>query len=213
MLRTRLTTLIVIALLVVIVACGGKSEKDRKNVLLPDAGSAHNRSQTEAASELQKVVDAYTKVKTFRATLEVEGPGFPKQRGNLEVVMPDKFHAKYPPVADQPGTEVILIGSDTYFKTGDAWTKQAAPQGATVLNASGVQSTVQSLVEAGASKGPTDTVEGKKCQSYSASGQSGKQEICIADNLPLRYSLETGDIKTTLTFSDYNKDIEIKAPV
>jgi hypothetical protein len=64
-------------------------------------------------------------------------------------------------------------------------------------------------------KGASETVEGKTCQLYviTDTATQNKNDMCIADNLPLRFVFRTTDgLTTTAVFSNYNTNIEIERP-
>jgi hypothetical protein len=172
---------------------------------------AASRPGSSSSNDLAGISEAYAKVKSYKATYVMEASGT-KQDGNMEVVLPDKFHMTFASPAGN--IEVILIGSDTYFKAGPSWIKQTSTAGAPqAFDPKSISGTVQGWRSAGAVKGATAVVSGKTCQIYTITSQAGNQELCIADNLPYRMISQSGGTKTTITFSDYNANIDIKAPI
>lgn len=178
------------------------------------AGGQTSGGASGPNSELAGLIDAYAKVKSLRAQIVIETTGTPKLEGTLEMVLPDKFHMTFAAGA-VPGAgalEIIVIGSDTYLKIGPTWTKQAG-LGGQPFDAKSVSGAVAGLQPANATKGGTATVSGKTCQLYTTTSATGSQEICVADGLPLRIVSQSSGSKTTLTFSDYNANIDIRAPI
>jgi hypothetical protein len=82
------------------------------------------------------------------------------------------------------------------------------------LTPNDISENARALTAGDAKKGGTETVEGKRCQIYThTSPGTGTLEYCIADNLIVRVVLQNAGTKTTITFTDYNANIEIKAPI
>lgn len=64
------------------------------------------------------------------------------------------------------------------------------------------------------SKGAEDSVGGKKCTIYTQTLPSGVEfGVCVADGLPLRIINKNPQGSVTLTFSDFDKPLDIKAPI
>jgi hypothetical protein len=64
------------------------------------------------------------------------------------------------------------------------------------------------------SKGAEDSVGGKKCTIYTQTLPSGVEfGVCVADGLPLRIINKNPQGSVTLTFSDFDKPLGIKAPI
>jgi hypothetical protein len=176
-----------------------------------------------AAGELAGVFNAYSQVRSYRARMELEVPGAPKQEGTMEVVLPDRYKITLSSGVPSAGNiEMIMIGSDLYMKAGPTpWQKLAstgtvpgAPDFRSMTANLQSSSLDQAVRSGGATKGGTANVSGKTCQLYTFSAAGGSQEMCVADNLPLRIvSTATGGIKTTMTFSDFNASIQISAPI
>jgi hypothetical protein len=202
--------------LLILSACGGGSDNKPKT----EATTAPQPTATRAAvaqattpagggassSELTAAADALSKVKSFRAKITIEAPNLPKQDGSLEVILPDKYHVTI------TGVEIIAIGNDNYLKIGTTWIKQTGAS-ASPFKLSDVTSGITALAgTTGLTKGGTDTVDGKRCQIYSQT--SAGTEYCIgSDNLILRIVQQAGGSKTTIVFTDYNANFEIKAPI
>jgi hypothetical protein len=161
-------------------------------------------SSSGAEGELTSVYQNILKLKSFRATISTGGTS--AVTGTMEEVLPDKFHLTLP-----GGIEVINIGNDSYSKSGATWTKSTSTAGPrSTLAAADITNQIKALQTAGVAKGGTDSVNGKTCQIYT----SGDTEYCIDSNkLPLRIVTGTGTSKATIIFTDFNTNIDIKAPI
>ena len=203
--------------LLALAACGGGSDKSGPPTSLqptfvinsgPGAVAPAPSGPQASSNELAGITDGFAKVKSYRATMLIESPGAPAQEGKMEVVAPDKQHLIL------GGFEMIKIGNDTYVKIGPSWTKTPSTGAGTPgFDVDGVNKSVGNLKTSGAVKGSTASVNGKTCQLYTSTSPTGSSETCIADGLPLRVVSTSGGAKTTITFSDYNANIEIKAPI
>jgi hypothetical protein len=173
-----------------------------------NGGSSNSGGGNVSNSEIAQLFTNFAKVKSFRINADVGGG----QKLQMEVVEPDKAH--YVITGGSTGNiELIAIGNDAYVKTGNTWIKAPGSAAGSVPKLSDLSSQVQkaSSNEKGFSKGGTDTVNGKKCQIYTDNTDGG--QICVADGLPLRVVTKGGSGNTTLIFSDYNANIDIKAPI
>lgn len=159
-------------------------------------------------SEIAQLFVNFAKVKSFRISADVGGG----QKMQMEVVEPDRAHYVITGGSTGP-IELIAIGNDAYVKTGSTWIKAPGSAAGSVPKLADLSSQVQkaSSNEKGFTKGGTDTVNGKKCQIYTDNSDGG--QICVADGLPLRVVTKGGGGNATLIFSDYNANIDIKAPI
>jgi hypothetical protein len=168
-----------------------------------------------SVDEVASLSTNFGKVKSFKATLSQTGG----LQGAIEYSAPDKIHVVIGSGAT--GQEIICIGEVGYYKTGsNAWQKQPAnappcrgnlgPADPAILT-EGIKTAAQDKT---LNKGAQDTVGGKKCQIYSQSLPNGLSfEMCIADGLPLRIVSKDPQKTLTILFSDFDKPIDIKAPL
>lgn len=164
--------------------------------------------------------------KSFRANIAADAGAQGKFEVALEVALPDKLHVtlKTAPAsvpAMLRGAEVIAIGPDIYLKTGGVWTKESTDDlglgslGMTDLSdlTSGFQDLGDTTV---VTKGGNDTVNGKRCQLYTikdSADPAATGDVCIADNLPQRLTVKFDEGSATITFSDFNANINIQKPI
>jgi hypothetical protein len=207
--------------LVIAVGCGGddKDKSSSNNQDQPPAQGTASQSGSGGNSDLSGFVDAFTKVKSFKAVITVDpAAGQQKQEGTMEVVLPDKYHLSFTSTGGAGSAvgggnfEIISIGSDLYTKLGNNWMKQPGGGIGRIFDPKQISDLASGSKNY--TKGGTDTVNGKKCQVYTQTEGSTTTELCLADNLPLRVVTSgSGSAKTTLVFSDYDKVGDIKAPI
>ena len=185
-----------------VVACSGSDDKK------PAAQGADQ--------DLSNLADNFAKLKSFRATISDGGGSGLK--GTVEYGAPDRVHV----VAGtgSASQEILCIGNTFYAKPqGSDWQNvpnttascrsNLGPADPDALAASLKVTSGKPML-----KGPEDTVGGKKCTTYTGTLPSGVEfGVCIADGLPLRIVNRNAQGSVTLTFSDFDKPIEIKAPV
>jgi hypothetical protein len=183
-------------------ACGGGSDKPSGD------------------TDITKVADNFARVNSFKVTI-VGGPNDP--RATVEYQQPGTVRATAGSGAQEQ--QIICLDSDFYARRDGQW--QKVPQGGgsnpscrANLGASDPKVIGDGIKMATSDpaivKGGTAEVGGKACQLYTHNvpGGAGTFELCIADGLPQRIvSKSTSGQSVTLTFSDYGKEMGIKAPI
>ena len=174
--------------------------------------------QPVSADEIANLSGNFGKVKSFKATISQSG-GTAALTGVIEYQQPDRVHVTIGSGAT--AQEIICIGTDFYVKQG-ATPWQKVPAGGTNcrgnLGPADPKALADGINTAAAdkslTKGGQDTVGGTKCQVYSQSMPGGSSfEMCVANGLPLRLVSKGPGQSVTITFSDIDKNIEIKAPL
>jgi len=92
----------------------------------PDKSSTRSgQPASDARENLKSALTALVGAKSFRVHLTHDGKPFLQ----IEFAAPDRFHTKGEVNATGPAAlgEMIIIGSDTYVRSGDSWQK-ASPQ-------------------------------------------------------------------------------------
>lgn len=175
-----------------------------------------------SADEVASLAGNFGKVKSFKATISQSGGAAAQLQGTIEYSQPDRIRVV---IGSGPtAQEIICIGNDFYVKAGNAaWQKVPAAQtgGSNCrgnLGPADPQELAKGINTAAADKtlvkGPQETVAGKRCQIYSQSLPNGSNfEMCVADGLPVRIVSKAGVQSVTITFSDIDKAIDIKAPI
>lgn len=194
-------------LLLALVACGGGSDKTTKaasgngaaaTATSPSGGGGGSVSNNDIA----EVIQNFAKAKSWKA--EITGSG------TFEYVAPDKYHFTI------PGTgEFITIGADTYVKVGPTWTKlPSSSSPGQLFNPNDLNDEIKAAQASGVTKGGKDSVNGKSCEIWTYKDSAGApEELCVADKLPIRVVSGTGSDKTTITFTEFNGNFDIKAPI
>lgn len=218
-------------MIAVLTACGGSDNKSgiiggnngssSSSGSTPAAGgtsvptSANVTPATGPAGDVQNALGNLVKAKSFKGTINVEGGQF-KGNGTIEVVTPDKFHLMFNGGGGVGNLELISVGTTTYSKTGNTWTKNNGGAGTIGIDPTSLTKQVTDISKTAPTvKGGTDNVNGKSCRIYTMNDAQSKSktDICIANDLPVKLTIAGGGSTVTLTFSDFNSNIDIKAPV
>ena len=180
---------------------------------------------TGDAGDLQKALMNLSTQKSFRATVAADAGATGKFEVALEVALPDKLHVTLKSAPSSipamfSGAEVIGIGSDLYVKTGGKWTKESTQDLGLGDLSTGVSELTSEFDDLGSTtvvtKGSMDTVNGKRCQIYAikdTADPTSTGDVCIADNLPQRLKVNFDGGSATITFSDFNANINIQKPI
>lgn len=175
----------------------------------PSAAATTRPSGAAAAGDdLGSLVDGLGRVRSYRARVTLESGATGKLEGTLEAVVPDRFH--FTLTGGALGSfELISIGNDTYLRFAGSWTKQSGL--ASAFDVRGVTGSLESLRSSRLNRGGTATVNGKRCQIYASA--DGALETCVADSLPQRIVMKASGTTITLVFTEFNANIDIKAPI
>ena len=187
------------------VACSGSDDK-------PKAASP------AASGEAANLADNFSRLKSFRAVIG-SGDSPAALQGTIEYQAPDRVH-----VTAGTGTvsqEVLCIGDAFYAKPqGSDW--QTVPSAAASCRANlgpanpdAIAASLKVVANIGPlKKGAEDSVNGKKCTVYTQMLPSGVEfGTCVADGLPLRIINKAAQGSVTITFSDFDKPLDLKAPI
>ena len=135
----------------------------------------------------------------------------------MEYEAPNRVHVKAG--TGSTSQEILCLGSVFYAKPqGSNW--QAVPASNSCRDNLGpadpdaIAASLRITTEKPMTKGAEDNVGGKKCTVYTQTLASGVEVgVCVADGLPLRIVNRNAQGSVTLTFSDFDKPLDIKAPV
>lgn len=224
----KLLALAAAPLILALVACGGGDKKtdtpsstssggNQPAATTPSSSSGSSSSGSSNANSgggsvsgdaIADVITNFAKAKSWKA--EIKDESDPDASGKFEYVAPNKYHLA------SSEFEIIIIGSDSYLKMGGDWVK--SPSGVdsgNLFNPDDLKDSIDAAKSAKVTKGGKDKVNGKDCQlyTYTDADTGGDTEMCVADNLPLRITDKSGDSESTITFSDFNSNFDIKAPI
>jgi hypothetical protein len=177
---------------------------------------------SKKSDDIAAVRDNFARVKSFKATISQSGSGASTIDGRIEYEQPDRI--KVTVGSGSTAQEIVCIGNDFYVKASSApWQKlpMAATGGASCRGNLGPvdpKTLAEGINVAAADKtltrGGTETVAGKKCQLYTQSLPNGANfEMCVADGLPVSIVSKSGPQSVTITFSDFDKKMDIKPPI
>ena len=208
-LRKLISTAALLALIcsmaTVAAGCSGGSDKN------PGTGGAPGGEQ-----DLTRLADNFARLKSFRASIsDSSGSGF---QGSIEYEAPGSVHVTAG--AGGVSQEIMCIGSNFYARPqGSPWQNVANPNASCRNNLGpadpdAIAASLRVATEKPLTKGAEDTVGGKKCTIYTGTLPSGVEfGVCVADGLPLRIVNRNAQGAVTLTFSDFDKPLDIKAPI
>jgi hypothetical protein len=179
-------------------------------------GKASSGSSSSGQQDVSKLADNFAALKSFRATVSSGGSG--GLQGTIEYEAPDKVHV----TAGSGGAsqEILCIGGNFYARPqGSGW--QTVPAGgANCRNNLGpadpdaIVASLRVAADKPLTRGAEDSVNGNKCTIYTQTLTSGVEfGVCVADGLPLRIINKTAQGSVTLTFSDFDKPLDLKAPI
>jgi outer membrane lipoprotein-sorting protein len=221
-----------VAFVILVIAFGAAACSSISN-LMPKSETNSNSASTNSNStsapgnnpvtagvnsrdELINASKKFTGTNSFRATMD--GKGSKDMHIELDYIAPDRYYLK-----NAPTMETIIIGKDTYMKSGDSWRKfpvslgDAIPKMRDAFTEEGMKSLtdVEYVGE--------ETVNGKSAFLYRYKGDTVKEatkynaKIWIGkDNgLPLKIEVEYPDgtlLKNMTTVYDYDTKLTIEAP-
>jgi hypothetical protein len=177
-----------------------------------------------SADEVASLATNFGKVKSFRASIAQTSTAQPQApasiQGTIEYSAPDKMHINVG--SGVTAQDIICIGeSGYYFKRGnDPWQKAPASSPPCRVNIGPADPKVltegikKAAEDKTLNKGGQETVGGKKCQTYAQTIPTGATfEMCVADGLPIRLVSKDPQNTLTVTFSEFDKPLDIKAPI
>ncbi len=216
--RSRILWLIPPVLLVLVVACSSSARRG------PPTASAwpSTAAATEAAStplptpdssdraDLLAALDAFSRLKSYRATISAYVDGQERLLAKVEVVRPDRVHV----VASDGSMEIIQTGGQSYLKSNGAWRKEEA---ANPYLSDPPKDLARIALNAGKvfERGSGFTADGKRCDLYvcADSDQTPIFFICVNGGLPFQIATQISGTDTTARFVDFNAPIAITAPI
>ena len=165
-------------------------------------------------AELDAAIRAASSIRSFKAEIIIEEPGQARQTGSISYVQPDRMLMTFINSGQQ--IELIVIGTDAYIKFAGSWSKLPAGTSNQPFDFSEFNSWLNAFGSSiGAVKGGTDAAAGKTCQIYTVTSTQTRDtvEYCIADNRFVRVVARSGGSATTLVFTEYNANLDIRAPI
>jgi hypothetical protein len=192
-------------------ACGGGKKSSSSGGSGDTSGqpqSTQTSAQTDAAGkDFASFAAAFSKVKSFKATITSNPGSGPQTEATMEVQLPDRYHLT------SSTFELISIGNDSYVKAGANWVKSASGGAGSLAQITQLAAAAAAIPPGQIAKGGTDTVNGSRCQLYTQTIGGASTEYCLANSLPLRIVITSSSSKSTILFTDYDKPVDIKAPI
>lgn len=167
---------------------------------------------------LTKSMEAHLTAKSFRARMNnTSSQG--TYTATLEYASPDRYRLV------SPQGEMIAVGNDAYMKAGGRWMKAPVNVGQMINQFRDPKAVEEMRRKTDIKYVGTETLDGQTMYVYeyaldesAGSGARGRAKTWIspADMLPRKTEVdgEAGGIKshTTITYTDYNRDISIEPP-
>jgi outer membrane lipoprotein-sorting protein len=160
-------------------------------------------------AEVSAALAKFAKLKSYRAKGTMPGGG----SMTMDVVHPHSFHTR----TTMSGTtmETIQVGTEVRFRpAGGKWTCHDQPAAAPNPDPESMTGEVT------ATRGPAETIDGVRTQSYSylwktdANTITTRLFVAATDGLPRRMQIlgEGGAVTMTLNYFDFNAPIKIALP-
>jgi outer membrane lipoprotein-sorting protein len=215
----KILVFVIFAIILGAASCGRISNLVTKSDSNSDSATSSN-PVTASGNPREDVIKAskkFTEQQSFLATMD--GSGSKDMHMELEYIAPDRYRIK-----TSAEMEAVILGKDTYLKTGGAWKKFPMNLGDSIakmrdsLTEEGMKSLkdVEYLGE--------DAVNGKNALLYKYKGDTVKEKTVYTsrlwvgkDNgLPLKIEVEypAGSIlKQMTTIYDYDTKVTIESPI
>jgi hypothetical protein len=173
-------------------------------------------ASSDPKADLVAMSKKFTEQRSFRANMN--GTGKTSMKMELEYIAPDRFHMKNGEVM-----ETIVIGKDTYTKSGGTWRKIPIDLGKTIPNLRDTFTEHGLKLLSDVKNEPDETVGGESALVYSYKGKSpadasvynSKIWISKSTGLPLKIeaTYPSGNLDKMVINYEYPADIVIEAPV
>jgi outer membrane lipoprotein-sorting protein len=144
-------------LVIVLLATVGLGCKFFQNLAPGGGGGASSDPKADVIEASRKFIA----LKSFSA--KMEGTGQTELRSQVDYAAPDRFHVKYL-AGTGAGTEMIMIGDQTYMKSGNSWSKFPGGGSMPTLRDSFTEEGLKTLSDVKFEG--SDTVDGKSALVY-----------------------------------------------
>ena len=182
------------------------------------SGDGPKSSASASSTDASALADNFSRLKSFKAVI-AQGDGAGGLQGTIEYEAPNKVHVTAG--SGSVSQEVLCIGDNFYARPqGSTW--QTVPSVTASCRANlgpadpeAIVASLRAVAAAGPlKKGAEDSVGGKKCTIYTQTLPSGVEfGACVADGLPLRILNKAPQGSVTITFSNFDKPLDLKAPI
>lgn len=179
-------------------------------------------TEAERRAELRQAIDAFKKVKSFRADVTV-APAQGKVTALLEYTKPNRFRGSIQ-IEKAGEAEMIAVSDALYMRVnGGAWanlskTPSAKVIGETLRNALNGDSNLENVAvdESLPISVRPDAIRG--CDVYATQVRTSDNalndvQVCVADGLPRYLDLQTAQGPIALRYFDYNALFLIEKPI
>jgi negative regulator of sigma E activity len=188
----------------------------------PDSSGSGGGSSTSGANPKEDIIQASKKFIALPAfSARMNGMGQTEIKSQVDYVAPDRYHVSYLS-GNGAGMEMIMIGNDSYMKTGGKWTKVPG-------NANAIPTLRDSFTEEGlktladAKFEGNDTIDGKPALVYSYKnvtpkggfGFNCKMWVGTQTGLPIKIyaTYDNGILKEMTVNYDSEAKVAIEPPM
>ncbi len=189
----------------------------------PDSGSSGGGSSTSGANPREDIIQASKKFIALPAfSAKMDGMGQTAIKSQVDYVAPDRYHISYLG-GTGAGMEMIMIGNDSYMKTGGKWTKSPGNSNSAIptLRDSFTEEGLKTLTDT--KFDGNDTVDGTSALVYSYKnvtpkggfGFNCKMWVGEKTGLPMKIyaTYDNGILKEMTVNYDSESKVTIEPPV
>lgn len=187
------------------------------------SGGSSSGSSTAGAdpkADISSAANKFIALQSFSA--KMEGLGQTEIKSQVDYVAPDRFHVTYTG-GTGAGMELIMIGNQTYMKSGGAWSKSPVASGSSTptLRDSFTEEGLKTLTEPKFEG--EETVDGKPAYVYSFKNKTPKGDFGFnckmwvgkQSGLPMKIyaSYDNGVLKNMTVNYDTESPVTIEPPI
>lgn len=188
--------------------------------LLPGGGGGSSSGGSDPKAELVEASRKFIALNAFSA--KMEGVGQTEIRSQVDYVAPDRFHVTYL-AGTGAGMELIMIGNQSFMKTGGKWSKMPGDSNASIptLRDSFTEEGLKTLTDV--KYEGDDTVDGKPALVYTYKNVTPKggfpfsSKIWVGKEtgLPMKIVVDytNGVLKQMTVVYDTETPVTIEAPI
>ncbi len=209
-----------ITLILVLLACAGFGCKYFESLKGAGSGGGSGTASSDPKADLIAASRKFMDLKSFSA--KMEGFGQSEIKSQVDFIAPDRFHISYLG-GTGAGMEMIMIGNQSYMKTGGTWMKMPGDSNKSIPNLrdSFTEEGLKSLSDVKFEG--DDTVDGKPALVYSYSNVTpvgnypftSKMWVGKSSGLPIKIYVEysNGVLKHMTINYDTESPVTIEPPV
>jgi outer membrane lipoprotein-sorting protein len=209
-----------LTLLLLLIASVGLSCKLLDSLKGAGSGSGSGSASSDPKADVIAASKKFIDLKSFSA--KMEGVGQTEIKSQVDYAAPDRFHVKYL-AGTGAGMEMIVIGNESFMKTGNSWSKMPGSGNSSVptLRDSFTEEGLKTLTDVKFEG--SDTVDGKPALIYSYKNVTPKGDFPFTSKmwvskdtgLPMKIYVEysNGVLKNMTVNYDTESPVSIEPPI